>query len=220
MEKHKRLILLGPPASGKGTQARFLSELFHVPTLSTGAMLRKEMDAKSPLGEEARQYMDAGKFVPDALVNSMVENWVKRLEDKGFLLDGYPRTLAQAETLQLFLDGESEGLDCVVWLDVARHVIEDRIKKRIECTSCHFVTQGEDGSSCPRCGHVMHVRKDDALDRFAVRWKDFEDLTLPVARFYGDKGLVVKVSVNEERPVKDVSDELLDALNHFFINRN
>lgn len=219
METHKRLILLGPPASGKGTQARFLSELFDVPTLSTGAMLRREMELNTETGQKARKYMDDGKFVPDSLVNEMVKEWIVRLEGNAFLLDGYPRTLTQAETLQTFLEEECGGLHCVVWMDVSREVIEDRIKHRIECGSCHFISQGEEGSTCTKCGAgIMRTRKDDALDRFAVRWKDFEDLTLPVARYYEDKGLVVKVTVDTERNVSDVSEELLAKLKEFFKN--
>lgn len=216
---HKRLILLGPPASGKGTQARYLSELFDVPTLSTGAMLRKEMGEKTKIGEEARKFMDNGKFVPDELVNDLVKSWVGRLDGKGFLLDGYPRTLTQAESLQSFLEERCDGIDCVVWMDVARKVIEDRIRQRIECPSCHYISQGKEGSECPKCGHSMRSRRDDALDRFAVRWEDFEDLTIPVGEFYENKGLVIKISISEECPVEKVSEELQSKLEEFFKNK-
>ncbi len=217
MDTQKRLILIGPPASGKGTQARFLSSLFNVPTLSTGAMLRREIEEGTELGQKARQYMDNGKFVPDELVNDMVKDWIRRLEPKAFLLDGYPRTLAQAETLQEFLEAECGGLDCVVWMDVTRQVIEDRITCRIECPSCSYVSQGEVGSSCPQCGQPgMRSRTDDALDRFAVRWTDFEALTMPVTDYYLSRGLVVRVSVDKERDVKEVSAELEGKLRDFF----
>lgn len=217
----KRLILLGPPASGKGTQARFLSKLFNVPTLSTGALLRREIEAETELGKKVREYMDHGKFVPDELVNELVIDWIRKGESKSFLLDGYPRTVAQAETLQKFLDEECGGLDCAVWMDVTREVIEDRIKRRIECPSCGFVTQGEVGTSCPQCQEgTMRNRTDDALDRFVVRWKDFDALTMPVARYYLEKGLVVRVAVDRERDVTEVSGELKHKLDEYFARKN
>lgn len=216
----KRLILLGPPASGKGTQARFLSQLFNVPSLSTGSLLRREIEAETDLGKKARAYMDNGKFVPDELVNDLVKNWIRQLDNKSFLLDGYPRTVAQAETLQKFLDDECGGLDCAVWMDVTRNVIEDRIKRRIECSSCSYVTQGEQGSSCPQCSAgTMTSRSDDALDRFAVRWQDFEALTMPVTQYYLDKGLVVRVTVDRERDVAEVSEELKQKLDEYFARK-
>ena len=216
----KRLILLGPPASGKGTQAQFLTRLFDVPALSTGAILRREIEAETELGLKAREYMNNGKFVPDELVNELVKGWIRNLEEKSFLLDGYPRTVAQAETLQKFLDEECGGLDCAVWMDVSRKIIEDRIKHRIECPACGHVTQGEIGVSCPRCSTgIMRARTDDALDRFAVRWKDFEDLTMPVTQYYLDKGLVVRVTVDKERDVEDVSAELKQKLDEYFVRK-
>lgn len=217
----KRLILLGPPASGKGTQARFLTQLFNVPSLSTGSLLRREIEAETDLGKKAREYMDNGKFVPDELVNDLVKNWIRQLDNKSFLLDGYPRTVAQAETLQKFLDEECGGLDCAVWMDVTRNVIEDRIKRRIECSSCGYVTQGEQGTSCPQCNAgTMASRTDDALDRFAVRWQDFEALTMPVTQYYLDKGLVVRVTVDRERDVADVSEELKQKLDDYFAHKS
>ena len=217
MDRHKRLILLGPPASGKGTQARFLSQLFDVPTLSTGSMLRKEIEGQTELGKQAQRYMEAGKFVPDELVNAMVKDWIAHLPECSFLLDGYPRTLAQAESLQDFLDRECGGLDCAIWMNVTREVIEDRITHRVECSSCGFVTQGEAGGACPHCeGGVLKARVDDALDRFVHRWADFEALTLPVTDFYAQRGLVVKVTVDKEREVSDVSDELCAKLEDYF----
>lgn len=221
METHKRLILLGPPASGKGTQARFLSQLFDVPTLSTGSMLRKEIEQQTDLGKQAQQFMDMGKFVPDELVNAMVEKWIRNRSNKSFLLDGYPRTVAQAESLQNFLDTECGGLHCAVWMDVTRQVIENRIKHRIECNVCGYVTQGEEGVDCSHCdGGKMRGRKDDALDRFAVRWHDFELLTMPVTDFYTQKGLVVKVTVDKERDVADVSAELTAKLEAYFAQKH
>lgn len=216
MENCKRLILIGPPASGKGTQAHFLCNLFNVPTLSTGALLRKEIKSETEIGKQAKSYMDKGHFVPDTLVNDMVRGWIESLEDKRFLLDGYPRTLAQAEMLQDYMDTHLGGIDCVVWMDVSREIIENRIKHRVECPACHFITQGEIGKLCPQCATPMTARNDDALDKFVIRWADFEELTSPVIRYYLDKGLIVKVSVNSERPVEDVSAELLANLRSYF----
>ncbi len=214
MNNLKRFILVGGPGSGKGTQARFLSERFHLDTLSTGALLRREIESCSETGKRAQGYMDKAQFVPDEIVNEVVKGWLANTGDEAWLLDGYPRTLSQAETLDHFMEQRGLSVDCVVWLDVARELIEERILRRRECENCHFVVQ-EPLETCPRCGGKMVVRKDDNLEAFARRWKDYEDMTLPVARYYEAKGVAVKVSVTTERQPEDVSRELLEALNSF-----
>lgn len=214
MKSLKRFILVGGPGSGKGTQGRFLAEKFHLETLSTGALLRREIESCSDIGRRAQSYMDQAKFVPDEIVNEVVKNWLARTGDESWLLDGYPRTIAQAETLDHFMEQRGLSVDCVVWMDVARDLIEQRILRRRECEKCHYVVQ-EPLEVCPRCGGKMVVRKDDNLEAFARRWKDYEDMTLPVAKYYEAKGLVVKVRVDAEQEPAEVSAELTEGLKAF-----
>lgn len=211
MKSLKRFILVGGPASGKGTQGRFLSNQFSLHSLSTGALLRREIESCSDIGRRAQSYMDQAMLVPDEVVNDMVRAWIGQSNDEGWLLDGYPRTVSQAETLDHFLAERGLNVDVVVWMDVSRELIEHRISHRRECPACGLVIQ-EIKETCPDCGHAMIARKDDNLEAFARRWKDYEALTLPVARYYESKGLVVKMSINEEREPEDVSRNLMAKL--------
>ncbi len=219
MKKLKRFILVGGPASGKGTQGRFLSDQFRLETLSTGALLRREIENCSELGRRAQSYMDQAKLVPDEIVNDIVRAWLAEADDASWILDGYPRTVAQAETLDNFLSQRGLGIDVVVWMDVSRSLIEHRILQRRECSVCNYVVQDSSMAVCPKCGGSMTTRKDDNIDAFAKRWKDFEAMTLPVARYYEARGLVVKISVTEEREAFDVSRDLLAKLNAYAENK-
>ncbi len=215
MKELKRFILVGAPASGKGTQGRFLSDTFNLKSLSTGSMLRREIEACTELGRKALSYMDKAMLVPDEIVNEMVRNWLSESDNSGWLLDGYPRTVAQAEALDHFLQERGMSVDAVVYLDVARELIESRIMRRRECSSCGYVVQTPEVESCAKCGGQMVSRKDDNMEAFARRWKDFETMTLPVARYYEARGMVVKLSVTEEREPADVSRDLAQKLEEF-----
>lgn len=211
----KRIIFVGAPASGKGTQANFLSETYGLTTLSTGALLRREMEKGTEIGLQVQAYMNNAQFVPDDLVNEIVRNWILSHQDSAWMLDGYPRTLDQAVALTNFLDKSGVSLDVVVWMNVAKELIEHRILNRKECSACSYMTQ-EMTDICPKCGSSMKKRNDDTMDAFARRWVDFENLTLPVARFFEERGLVVRVDIDSERPIKQTSDELLQKLSEFF----
>ena len=141
MKTLKRFVLVGAPASGKGTQSSFLSETYGLKPLSTGALLRAEIAAGSELGLEAKKYMDAAMFVPDEVVNGIVAKWLGENKDCGCLLDGYPRTVAQAETLDANLAAMDLGVDIVVYLNVAAELIEARMLKRKACPACGETTR-------------------------------------------------------------------------------
>lgn len=212
MKELRKFVLVGAPASGKGTQGRFLSETFQLQTLSTGALLRKEIELDTELGRRARDYMEQACLVPDEVVNGIVEHWLSQTSNVSWILDGYPRTVAQAENLDHFLQEKGQGIDVVVWMDVSRELIEHRILERRECSQCNYIVQDSSKTVCPVCGGAMIARKDDNINAFAKRWKDFETMTLPVARYYEERGLVVKISVSHEREVSEVSRELMAKL--------
>ena len=179
----KHFILVGAPASGKGTQGRFLADTFGLHSLSTGSLLRREVESCTELGRKALSYMDRAMLVPDEIVNDMVRGWLSEMDHGAWLLDGYPRTVAQAETLDHFLNQRGTSVDVVVWMDVSRELIEQRIMRRRECSTCGYVVQTPE-EKCSKCGGKMVSRKDDNMEAFARRWKDFEAMTLPVARYY------------------------------------
>ncbi len=215
MKELKRFILVGAPASGIGTLGRCLADTLNLKSLRTGSMLRREIEACTELGRKALSYMDKAMLVPDEIVNEMVRNWLSESDNSGWLLDGYPRTVAQAEALDHFLQERGMSVDAVVYLDVARELIESRIMRRRECSSCGYVVQTPEVESCAKCGGQMVSRKDDNMEAFARRWKDFETMTLPVARYYEARGMVVKLSVTEEREPADVSRDLAQKLEEF-----
>lgn len=187
---HKNVILLGPPASGKGTQAKKLAAHLGVPCLGTGQLLRAEIEKGSAVGMEAKGFIDAGRYVPDATILKMVGEWLKENQN-GWIMDGFPRTLPQAEALQKLVP-ESK----VIALDVPREDLEQRIIKRRECTSCGATVAVDDleQTICPECGADSLVsRADDALESFKVRYENYEELTIPLYAFYASLAPVDKV---------------------------
>ncbi len=211
MNNLKRFVLVGAPASGKGTQSTFLSETYKLKPLSTGALLRSEIAAASELGLEAKKYMDAAMFVPDEVVNGMVAKWLGENKEDGCLLDGYPRTVAQAETLDANLTQLDMAVDIVVYLNVSLELIQARMMKRKVCPSCAETTRdGEE--NCPKCDAEMIVRSDDNPEAFAKRWQDYENLTVPVIEHYKKQGKVIQVDVFEEGEPEDVSARIAAAI--------
>ena len=188
--KDKNVILLGPPASGKGTQARQLAEHLSVPCLGTGKLLRNEIEKGSAVGLEAKEYMDGGRYVPDEVILKMVESWLAE-NPNGWLMDGFPRTLPQAEALQKIVQPTY-----IIALDVPREELEFRITKRRECTSCGITVavNSIDENACPECEFGLLIsRADDALDSFKVRYENYEELTLPLFDYYASLGTFNKV---------------------------
>ena len=188
--KHHNVILLGPPASGKGTQARQLADHLDIPCLGTGKLLRDEIDKGSAVGLEAKKYIEEGSYVPDETILKMVETWLDE-HSEGWLMDGFPRTIPQAEALQ-----KAAKPTCVIALHVPKEELEFRITKRRECTSCRvtFAVNSIGDNICPECGTPTLVsRADDALESFRVRYQNYEELTIPLFDYYKSMGMLDKV---------------------------
>ena len=197
-----RIVLLGPPASGKGTQAGLLSATFGIPAASTGAILREEKARASEIGAEAERWTTQGKLFPDELALRVVWKWLDNR--RRFILDGFPRTLGQAKSFDDGLDQRSLPLDVVYFLELSDELIRERMTTRLTCSQCgsvfnekfHDVTIE---TPCPRCGGELARREDDtnaALDR---RLTEFREHTLPVAHHYREKGLLKEVDVTVGR---------------------
>ena len=187
----RRILLLGPPASGKGTQAAALSARFGVPHVSTGALLRAESAAGTPLGAEADSWTSRGLLVPDDLIVRIVSSWID-VNGPSFILDGFPRTVVQAESLDSALDSIAAPLDLVALLDLPEDAIRTRILQRLSCTRCG-ATFGEmlhgrhEGDSCPVCGAPIERRKDDTEETLGERLRVYRESTLPVVDYYRGK---------------------------------
>ena len=204
---HKNVILLGPPASGKGTQAKKLAAHLGVPCLGTGQLLRAEIEKGSVVGMEAKGFIDAGQYVPDETILKMVGEWLKENQD-GWIMDGFPRTLPQAKALQ-----EMAPESRVIALGVPREDLEQRIIKRRECTACGATVAVDDldQTICPECGaDALVSRADDALDSFKVRYENYEELTIPLYDFYASLGPVAEVD-GTQAPDK-VYEQVINAV--------
>ncbi len=194
------LILLGPPGAGKGTQARRLQESLGIPQLSTGDMLRALASSGSGLGIKAKRFMDAGRLVPDDVMIDMIAQRIDESDcRKGFILDGFPRTLAQAEALDEMLDRLDRDLDRVIEMTVDDDALVERITGRFACARCgagyHEVFQRprEDGV-CDDCGHTEFVRRaDDTAETVRARLEAYHAQTAPLLPYYRKRGVLSSV---------------------------
>jgi adenylate kinase len=210
-----RVIFLGAPGAGKGTQAERLSAHLRVPKISTGDMLREAIAAGTPAGRVARPLIDKGDFAPDELLLELVrERTARRDCERGFILDGFPRTVVQAEGLERLPDGAPEAF-VVIDLDVPREVIPQRLTGRRWCPSCQatynvFGRPPRRDGICDVDGAALVLREDDAADVIPRRLEVYEQRTLPVVDHYRRRGRLVRVDGN--RPMDAVFDGLLDAV--------
>ena len=197
-----KIVLLGAPGAGKGTQAQKLVEEFKVAHISTGDLLRAAVKNQTELGIKAKEYMDAGQLVPDELVVGLVKERLAEPDAQiGFILDGFPRNTAQAAVLDAELAKEGISLDGALLVDVASEVIIKRLSSRRTCRACGY-TAGPEVEVCPRCGGEMYQRDDDKPETIAKRLETYDSQTAPLIDYYGDKGQLFKV--DGDRPVDEV----------------
>lgn len=193
-----KIILLGPPGAGKGTQAKSISNKYSIPHISTGDIFRKNISENTPLGIEAKSYMDNGQLVPDEVTINMVKDRLQQEDCKqGYLLDGFPRTVSQAEALQDFLDSRNESLDTALLIEVPRDFILERMTGRRVCPSCgasyHIKFNPAVNGKCELCGSDVVQRKDDTEETVKERLDVYEKQTQPLIDFYKDKNLLSTV---------------------------
>lgn len=191
------IILLGPPGSGKGTQAQKMVERYHIPQISTGDMLRGAVKEQTPLGVKAKGYMDQGQLVPDEVVVGIVRERLKGSDcDGGFILDGFPRTVPQAEALDGTLGEEMKReINHVVSIEVPNEELVKRLTGRRTCRSCGamyhlmFDPPGKEGL-CDKCGGALYQRDDDQEETIRARLQVYEEQTTPLIAYYRGKGLL------------------------------
>lgn len=193
-----KIILLGPPGAGKGTQAKSISNKYSIPHISTGDIFRKNISENTPLGIEAKSYMDNGQLVPDEVTINMVKDRLQQEDCKqGYLLDGFPRTVSQAEALQDFLNSRNESLDTALLIEVPRDFILERMTGRRVCPSCgasyHIKFNPAVNGKCELCGSDVVQRKDDTEETVKERLDVYEKQTQPLIDFYKDKNLLSTV---------------------------
>ena len=203
-----KLIFLGPPGAGKGTQAERIAERFQIAHLSTGDMLRAEIRNATPLGAAAKAYIDRGELVPDSVIIDMVRERIARDDCKnGFLLDGFPRTVVQAEALNAITD-----IDHAVNIDVPSERLVARISGRRMCPDCgaayHVSTYT--AATCSKCGAALYQRDDDKEETVANRLKVYTEKTAPLIAYYESKGKLF--TVNGDADIDAVTNEIVKGL--------
>jgi adenylate kinase len=214
-----RLVLVGPPGAGKGTQAEFVAAHLAAPKISTGDIFRANVVQGTPLGVEAKRYMDAGQLVPDEVTINMVRDRLAETDaTDGFLLDGFPRTTPQAVALDKLLADLGSGLDLVLELVVDDDEVIRRLSGRRTCRGCGKIWHVEFDSPthegmCDRCGGELFQRDDDKAETVAERLKVYARDTAPLVDYYGAQNKLV--GIDAMGPVEDVTVRAIDALRSF-----
>jgi adenylate kinase len=214
-----RLVLVGPPGAGKGTQAQFIASHFAVPKISTGDIFRANVSEGTRLGLEAKKFMDAGDLVPDEVTIAMVQDRLKQDDaTEGFLLDGFPRTVHQAVVLDDTLSGQGVAVTVVLELVVDDDEVVRRLSGRRTCRQCGHVWHVDfdpptTPDACDRCGGELFQRDDDREDTIRHRLEVYADQTSPLIGYYGDRGLLR--GVDATGPVEDVTERAINALRRF-----
>ena len=211
-----KLILLGPPGAGKGTQAKMLTEKFSIPQISTGDILRAAVKDGTPMGQKAKEYMDAGGLVPDEVVVGIVRD---RLQDadcsNGFILDGFPRTVGQADALHSSLQEMGKELDRVISLAVDAEALVVRLTGRRTCKECgrgyhiKFDPPREEGL-CDACKGILIQRDDDREETIRKRLQVYADQTAPLISYYQDAGVLLEL--DGMQPISQVQEKMLTLL--------
>jgi len=191
-----RVVLLGPPGAGKGTQAKLLQEEFGAVQISTGDILRKAVAEQTPLGKQAGEFINRGALVPDGLIVNLVAERLKEKDcQSGFLLDGFPRTIPQAESLDAILKTMGLNLNCVLLVQVPQNIIVERLAGRRTCRKCgalcHVIfNPPKQAGVCDRCGGELYQRDDDREQTITHRLQVYENQTAPLVDYYSQRGLL------------------------------
>jgi adenylate kinase len=211
-----KLVLLGPPGAGKGTQAKMLTERFDIPQISTGDILRAAVKDGTPMGVKARTFMDAGNLVPDEVVVGIVRERLQKDDCAGgFILDGFPRTVAQADALKQTLHSLGKELDAVVSLEVDTEALVERLTGRRTCRACgrgfhvKFDPSRVDGK-CDACGGDLYQRDDDREETIRKRLEVYHQQTSPLVSYYREEDLLVTVDGMQE--IDSVQEQILSEL--------
>ena len=197
-----KLIMFGPPGAGKGTQTDILCKRYNITKVSTGDALRATIRSGSPLGEQVKELMDAGKFVPDEIVVEIIRNRIASADcANGFILDGFPRNLSQAETLVEM----GVKVNKAILISVADDVLVERVQGRLVCCECgtsyHTVNNPpKQEGICDKCGGKLEVRNDDRPETVRARLKTYHELTDPVVEFYRERGLLREIDGTTDIP--------------------
>jgi adenylate kinase len=214
-----QIVLFGPPGAGKGTQAKFISEQYNIPHISTGDILRENVREDTALGKKAKTYMDKGALVPDSVLIDIIKDRLQKPDTrKGFLLDGFPRTLPQAESLDGILDDINKDLNAVVDIEVSTTELVKRLSGRLTCRNCGATynvktNPPKSDNICDACGGELYQRADDTENAIRNRIDVYKKQTSPLIDYYKKKGILM--DIDGEREIDEVRSDISKALERF-----
>jgi len=210
------IIFMGPPGAGKGTQSDKIVNEFHIPHISTGDAFRMAMSQKTPLGLKAKEYVDQGLLVPDDITIGIVQERLQQQDcEKGFLLDGFPRTISQAEALDRIMESMNRRIDHVININVDRDLLLARLTGRRICKSCgatyHVLfNPPKIENRCDRCSGELYQRSDDTEEKVGTRLDEYFTKTAPLLEYYGQRNLLRQV--NGEQEIEAVTEQISSIL--------
>ncbi len=207
------LVFLGPPGSGKGTQAKILSKEMGLSHISTGDLLREAVKNNTPLGQKAREYMERGELVPDDIIISLIEEVMPK--EGGFILDGFPRTIPQAIALEDMLKRNGKELSKVILFEISEDVVVDRISGRLTCSQCGALyhikyNPPKENLICDLCGGKLIQREDDKEEVIRRRFKVYQEQTQPLIAFYRERNKLF--SLDATQSVEEISKKIIEAI--------
>lgn len=210
------IVFLGPPGAGKGTQAKILIEKYGIPQISTGDMLREHRAKGTELGKKAQEYMDKGQLVPDEIILGMVKERLSQPDcEKGFILDGFPRTVAQAEALDSLLAEMGKKLDVALALVVPDELLVERLTGRRTCKSCGMMYHikykpPKVEGKCDHCGGELYQRPDDNEETVRNRLKVYHESTAPLIDYYNKKGILKEI--DGSKSIEEITTQIISIL--------
>ncbi len=211
-----RLILLGIPGAGKGTQAKRLSEKFKISHISTGNILRREIEDKSELGRRAAKFVESGKLVPDQLIIEIIKDVIRSSDSKnGFLMDGFPRNTRQAKLFTRMLEELGMSINKIIDISISSMEATDRLAKRMICSVCQAISAVDhpgrrDDARCPVCGGKFEKRKDDDIGIIKKRLEIYEKETRPLTDYYNKSGMLMEIDGRGTE--EEVTERILESL--------
>lgn len=214
------IIFVAPPAAGKGTQSKLISMEYNIPHISTGDLLRDEVEMGTNLGNFIKSEMDSGNLITDDIMINLLRKRISKVDcNNGYILDGYPRNLDQALVYENLLHDLGKDLGIVIFLDIDMELALKRTVSRMVCGTCGASFNTTDQSLCPRiegicdkCGHLLKVRSDDNEETFVNRFNTYVNSTKPLLDYYRNKGILREVEVHETDTVNDIFEKVKNLI--------